>query len=241
MIPVIDLLDGRVVRGVGGRRAEYRPITSPLVTAPDPLTVATALRQLCGHATLYVADLDAILHRQPHTVLYEQLTSAGGTLLVDAGVREVADALAVAATGADVIVGLETVADALTLRRIAEAISTDRLVFSVDLMHGCSLGGAGWPDRAPDIIEQVLACGITRLIVLDLADVGTDSGGSTEGLCRQILTCWPTVRLIAGGGVRGPDDLARWSQVGVEGVLIASALHDGRIAREDIEGIANNN
>jgi uncharacterized protein related to proFAR isomerase len=34
--------------------------------------------------------------------------------------------------------------------------------------------------------------------------------------------------------VRGPDDLSRWSQIGVQSVLVASALHDGRITREDL-------
>jgi phosphoribosylformimino-5-aminoimidazole carboxamide ribotide isomerase len=36
------------------------------------------------------------------------------------------------------------------------------------------------------------------------------------------------LELVAGGGIRGPEDLARLEARGVSAALIASALHDGR-------------
>uniref|UniRef100_A0A7C2NXC1 HisA/hisF family protein n=1 Tax=Schlesneria paludicola TaxID=360056 RepID=A0A7C2NXC1_9PLAN len=237
VLPVIDILDGQVVRGVGGRRDEYRPIVSSLVAGSDPLEVAAALRRVCGPSSLYVADLDAILHRKPHVELYRQL-AALGPVLVDAGVQDVTDAMTVADSGAEVIAGLETVPDNSGLRRIVKAVGTDRVVFSVDLRRGRSLGGPGWPNAPLAVAEEVLETGIQRLIVLDLADVGSHTGGSTADLCREIRRRWPTARVIAGGGVRGRDDLACWEQIGVEGVLVASALHEGRITAADISEAA---
>jgi uncharacterized protein related to proFAR isomerase len=43
------------------------------------------------------------------------------------------------------------------------------------------------------------------------------------------------VDLIAGGGVRGLDDLKALADAGCDAALVASALHDGRLSREDIE------
>ena len=43
LIPVIDLLDGQVVRGVRGERARYRPIESALCRGSEPLAVSRAL------------------------------------------------------------------------------------------------------------------------------------------------------------------------------------------------------
>ena len=43
VIPVIDLKDGVVVRGVAGRRDEYRPIESRFASDPRPATVAQGL------------------------------------------------------------------------------------------------------------------------------------------------------------------------------------------------------
>ena len=36
--------------------------------------------------------------------------------------------------------------------------------------------------------------------------------------------------VFAAGGVRGEDDLARLRAIGVAGVLVATALHDGRLS-----------
>ncbi|MGL6094644.1 MAG: HisA/HisF-related TIM barrel protein, partial [Fimbriiglobus sp.] len=60
IIPVIDVLGGVVVRAVGGRRGEYRPVKSRLTRSTDPVEVARVLLDATGATELYVADLDAI-------------------------------------------------------------------------------------------------------------------------------------------------------------------------------------
>jgi phosphoribosylformimino-5-aminoimidazole carboxamide ribotide isomerase len=39
----------------------------------------------------------------------------------------------------------------------------------------------------------------------------------------------PDLRLVVGGGIRGVEDLASARQLGCDGVLVATALHDGQI------------
>jgi uncharacterized protein related to proFAR isomerase len=39
---------------------------------------------------------------------------------------------------------------------------------------------------------------------------------------------------MTGGGIRNRDDLKRFSAHSVDAVLVASALHDGRLKREDV-------
>ena len=93
------------------------------------------------------------------------------------------------------------------------------------------LGDAGaWssPDAAA-IASQAVALGIRSIIVLDLVRVGMAGGTGTEELCRRIVAEHPHVEVVAGGGIRGPDDLARLEAAGVHAALVASALHDGRI------------
>src|SRR4051794_10759704 len=60
VIGVIDVMGGVVVRGVGGRRSEYRPVASSLCASAAPLDVAEAFRRECGIGELYLADLEAI-------------------------------------------------------------------------------------------------------------------------------------------------------------------------------------
>src|SRR5216684_7133564 len=100
VLPVLDLLEGVVVRGVGGRRDEYRPVVSRLVDRPDPFSVARAFRDQLGLTRLYVADLDAILHQRPNREVYRSLADEGLELLVDAGLRDVKSAELNLAAGA---------------------------------------------------------------------------------------------------------------------------------------------
>src|SRR5262245_27511643 len=92
ILPVLDLLNGIVVRGVAGKREEYRPIESRLVDSADVLPVARAFREQLGLTRIYLADLDAILHQHPNPDLYRELAEDGFELLVDAGLRNVESA-----------------------------------------------------------------------------------------------------------------------------------------------------
>ena len=110
VVPVLDLMGGRVVRGVAGRRAEYRPVVSRLTASPEPLAVARAFRQEFGLTELYVADLDAVAGGEPAFALYDLWAADGFQLWIDAGVRGMERARRVAEAGAEaVVVGLETV------------------------------------------------------------------------------------------------------------------------------------
>jgi phosphoribosylformimino-5-aminoimidazole carboxamide ribotide isomerase len=233
ILPVIDILDGGVVRGVAGRRSEYRPIQSRWTGSAEPETVAAALRHAFGFQRFYIADLDGILSRQPHLDLYRRLSGGGYELAIDAGVRTANDAAGILECGAtEVVAGLETLASAGELSGMIERHTAARIVFSLDLRAGqpCVAPQADWRESTPfGIAAEAYDLGVRRMIVLDLADVGSDTGGSTATLCQELLSRFPDLHVIAGGGVRGPDDLARWSQAGIHELLIASALHDGRL------------
>jgi len=69
--------------------------------------------------------------------------------------------------------------------------------------------------------------------MIDLARVGTRSGLDLE-LVARVREAAPGLVLLAGGGVRGLDDLARLSDAGCDGALVATALHDGRIGAAEI-------
>jgi HisA/HisF family protein len=253
IIPVIDLLGGVVVRGIAGRRSEYRPIESKLCGSAEPAAIAQALVAHFQFEQLYVADLDAIAGAEPAWETYEQIAATGVRLLVDAGVAELPRAKALAdfsAAGqplAGVIVGLECLESPRPLREIAQAIGSERLIFSLDMQQGRPLvrGGLWAQMNTGEIAMLAHACGARRMILLDLADVGVAQGVSTAPLCAELRrTEWGAqpsgpraTQLIAGGGVRGPADFDHLAAAGYNAVLVASALHDGRLTRDDIGAI----
>ena len=238
VLPVLDLLNGVVVRGIAGRRSEYQPLQSRLTADVGPVDVARALRSQFGFDRFYVADLDAILHQRPNWQVYQQLIQDGFELLIDAGIRCVDEAVSVRNCGAEPIIGLESCPDPEVLAKIVAA-NPGAITFSLDLQRGCPMvpTDSTWLPEPLEIARQVVECGVTRIIVLDLADVGTSSGGGTQELCRKLLIDFPELELTCGGGVRGMDDLRTFKNLGAKSILVASALHDGRLTPAELASI----
>jgi phosphoribosylformimino-5-aminoimidazole carboxamide ribotide isomerase len=230
-------MHGQVVRGVAGRRAEYRPIVSTLTTSADPVDVARALRDHFGTGELYLADLDAIGGAEPAERIYDSLHNRGFHLWVDAGVRSAADVSAVAAMSVgSVVVGLETVHGPDVLAEAVRRIGRQRVVFSLDLRDGQPLTDpVPWgADNSWGIAARVMGAGIRRLLVLDLARVGVGAGVGTEEFCARLRQAYPQLQIAAGGGIRGDEDVRRLYVRGVDYVLVASAMHDGRLTGEQV-------
>jgi phosphoribosylformimino-5-aminoimidazole carboxamide ribotide isomerase len=246
VIPVIDLLGGQVVRGLGGQRDLYRPIQSTIATDAQPASISRAFAQQFRLTMAYVADIDAITSAvdEKHLFVpqYQRIAEAGLAMWLDAGIgtpaaaREVRETMHAASLDVDYVVGLETLAPERELSEIAIEFGRHRTVFSLDLKRGQPITRTRWFACHPaEIVGCVLAAGISRIIVLDLADVGMQAGTNTLDLCRRLRREFGSaIELVAGGGVRGRDDLAALADAGCDAALVASALHDGRLTAEDI-------
>lgn len=237
IIPVIDILNSVVVRGVAGQRTEYLPIKSRITSSVEPLAVANAFRDTFGLSTLYVADLDAILNAEPNFEIYQALQSDGFELFIDSGLRNAFDAEALLMAGASkVIAGLETWPSLATLEMMLQRVRPERVIFSLDLKAGQSIRKLDdvMSNDPIDIGCAAIESGIRELIVLDLAAVGVSSGPTTLGICQSLRDFAPKLELITGGGIRSSNDLSKLRSDGINGVLVASALHDGSIRPDDL-------
>ena len=247
VVPVIDLMNGQVVRGIAGRRSEYRPIQSSIAADARPATVSRAFVERFGFDTVYVADLDAIMHRKPDVQAWEEIRGAGLELWLDAGVgtpqgaAALDERLTATAPSTIIVVGLESVPAPLCVFDIAARCRGRRFAFSLDLQQGRPATKISmWKDEQPlEIARWVIKASVQRLIVLDLADVGIAAGTRTLELCRDIRRLFPAIELIAGGGVRGSGDLQALADAGCDAALVASALHDGRLTAEDVRQAEN--
>lgn len=228
MVPVVDVLGGRVVRAQRGERASYRPIVSPLAAGSDPATIARALLSRCAPAAapvLYVADLDAILGGAPQVPALSALGRAwpGLVLWIDAGFAGAHAAQALRrAPGLQgvrwrAVYGSESIVDPAAL----DGLAADRhAILSLDARHARPLDPAGcWqrPHAWPGTV-----------VVMTLDRVGADAGPDLDTFAR-LRALAPERRWIGAGGVRDAGDLAAAAAAGAEGWLVASALHDGRI------------
>jgi len=229
IIPVLDILNQTVVRGIAGQRDDYRPIQSRLTQSSQPLEVACALRDEFDFSEFYVADLDA------------SLREAGFRFLLDCGLRCASDSTCLnSRPGISVVAGLETLSASHELGKLVQQWGAPQTVFSLDLKQGKPLVSHS-PENEFALINDPLKIaelsiqqGIQQMILLDLAQVGTGQGTGTETLCRTLRSLHPELKLITGGGIRNRDDLTAQAESGADGVLVASALHDGRIGKEAV-------
>jgi phosphoribosylformimino-5-aminoimidazole carboxamide ribotide isomerase len=241
LIPVLDLLRGQAVHARAGKRQSYRPVQSALLPgrAGDPVALARAYHTTLGAWRCYVADLDAIEGWTPQVKLIRALADAehgfGPGLLVDGGVATTRAAEALLEAGATtLVVGLETLKGFKDLAAIVKAVGGDRVVFSLDLLHGkpVQLHSHRISSQDPVGLElgaRAAEAGVSALLVLDLAVVGTGSGPQNlellEGLKRLV-----GLPVYAGGGVRSTEDLRLLEDAGCDAALVGSAIHSGAIA-----------
>ncbi len=213
-------MGGVAVRARAGRRDAYRPLESALCPGSSrPEAVVEGFLALHSFRRFYVADLDAILGRGGHDATLEALARAFPALefWVDAGFPDPAAAAAWQARGLGrPVLGSESLAVAP-----GAAAMPAQGVLSLDFRDDGFLGPAGLDGAVERWPGDVIA--------MTLGRVGMGRGPDLETLSR-LRRLAPGTRLHAAGGVRHAGDLAALAALGVAGVLLASALHDGRIS-----------
>lgn len=223
IVPVIDIRHGAVVRARAGERQAYAPIETPLSPTADPVDVARGLLAAMPARILYVADLDAIEGRPMNHGALRHIAKAcvGTELWVDGGFAAERDALAFLDQGLGrIVLGSESQKDEGLLRRLG-----DTAVLSLDRRADVALG--------PAILHEDASLWPRDVIVMTLARVGTGSGPDVARIATAKMRA-PHVNVFAAGGLRGPEDVPPLKQAGAAGVLVASALHDGRLRREHL-------
>ncbi|HWL08141.1 MAG TPA: HisA/HisF-related TIM barrel protein [Planctomicrobium sp.] len=234
LIPVLDLMQGEVVRGRAGNRGQYQPNISGLTPGSDPVQTVLAFKEAFHPNWLYIADLDAIRHgHAPHPVI-STMIECGIPLAVDAGVSSVQQAETLIEMGVGkVIIGLETLPQLDLLGPIISSVGSDRIVFSLDLRDGQPLGAGTEGMHPAHILSIAVECGVRHVIVLEFSHIGTSRGVPTGAFCHTVKERRPDLIVWTGGGVRHVADLHRLQLARVDGAMVASALHDGLITPAD--------
>jgi len=234
LIPVLDLRGGVVIRGQAGQRGNYLPNTSQLVSSAEPVATCRALLRSFSPQSIYVADLDGIEHARPQLDLIEHLARCPVDLAVDAGTSTLEQADDLLHRGVKkVIIGLETLPHLEEMRAFVKTFGAERVLFSLDLMDGDCIGPDARGKNPFEVVAQAIDAGVRQMIVLDLSQVGMNRGVSTVSLCHSIKNRWSELVVWTGGGIRALADLHKLSLSRVDGAMVASALHDGRLTPSD--------
>ena len=102
-----------------------------------------------------------------------------------------------------------------------------RCILSLDFKQGLFLGDEALLYRSENWPKNVIVMNLDRIS----SQQGPDLALLTE------LSSKSSSQIVAAGGVRDETDLVRLKQQGIEQVLVASALHNGRINKHVLQSI----
>jgi len=225
IIPVIDIRSGVVVRARAGDRDAYRPIASPLAITSAPVDVVAGFLALHSFERIYIADLDAIQgsgdNRREIEALIERFPAM--RFMVDAGAKSCDWR---GAPRIEYVIGSESLRDSECLRAVKD---DPDVLLSLDFRDNVFLG--------PDALDLCPELWPSQVIVMTLGRVGVGAGPDFARI-SQIIARAGGRRVYAAGGVRDAHDLARLEIIGAAGALVATALHDGTLTRDDLDRFA---
>ena len=219
--PAIDVLEGRVVRLLEGRREQVT------VEGGDPVRAAERFAA-AGASWLHLVDLDGAFSGTPELALVERIAVTGLPVQVGGGYRtvELVDA-ALAAGAARVLVGTAALDEAF-LTSVVERFG-DRVAVAIDARDG-RVAVDGWTRREDAtpiaLARRCAAAGVSRLVVTSTRRDGTLAGPDVA-LLEQLLGAGLPV--VAAGGIASLDDLQTLRELGCEGAVVGSALWLDRI------------
>ena len=231
VIPVIDVLNGVVVHAVRGRRKEYRLLQSILCKSVEPLEVAKVFKDL-GFSELYVADLDAIIDCSTKFQTLKSIANETDLkLMVDVGVTDIERAQKLLESGiSKLIIGTETLQSKSFVGEAVRLFGRQHVIVSLDLKDEKVLVKLGFDGyKSPlCLLRDFKQMGVSQVIILDLARVGSGEGVDVDSLKKVIAEVG--VETYVGGGVRDINDLVELANLGVSGTLVATSLHNGKIS-----------
>ena len=214
IIPVIDILDGKVVHAIRGQRNAYQPITSSLSHCSQPNNILQGFLGLYPFETFYIADLNAIMNKGNNAAVIEKLITKYPRYLfwLDAGANITGTSPSM--TNLVPIIGSET---NITETELADFRKQHNdIVLSLDFRDKRLLGNTSLLESAREWPENI--------ILMDLDRVGTRSGHDRE-LLNNILTAYRDHNVFIAGGIHDLSELLELKHCGVSGVLLATLNH----------------
>lgn len=228
IIPCLDVLDKRVVKGVRFQK---------LVDAGDPMDLAAKYSDE-GADELVLLDISATLEkRKPFLDVIEKVARRVAIpLTVGGGIRSLDDILVLLRQGADKVSLNSILArDPLLLTRASERVGCQALVGAIDAIRKNSSWTvrimSGTQETQIDAIEwatTLAARGAGELLVTSMDMDGTKSGYDVELLRR--LADAVNVPIIASGGAGSKEHVLDALTIGkADAVLAASIFHFNEI------------
>ena len=231
LIPAIDIIDGKCVRLTKG---DYDTKT----VYGDPVEMARMLEDK-GFQRLHIVDLDGAKSR--HIVNVDALRGItsqtrlkvdfGGGIKTDDDIEKAFDNGAAMVTIGSVAISAPDLFDGWLYKYGAE-----KIILGADVRNG-KISINGWKEDSDTDLLPFLARyvehGVKTVLCTEISRDGM-LGGTAVELYSQIMAAYPTLHLIASGGVSKAEDIHELNRRGIPAVVFGKSIYEGRIDLDEL-------
>jgi phosphoribosylformimino-5-aminoimidazole carboxamide ribotide isomerase len=233
VIPAIDIIEGKCVRLSQGDYNQKKIYNS------DPLEVAKQFENQ-GFRRLHLVDLDGAKakHIVNARVLDRIATGTnlkidfGGGIKTDDDIRLVFNCGAVQAT-----IGSVAISDKELFFKWLQQYGTEHLILGADVKDN-KIAVSGWLNitevSLSEFLEEYKNKGVTYILCTDISKDGMLQGTNLE-LYKNLRHEFPTLKIIASGGVTEISEIDELNKIGIYGAIIGKAIYEEKISIEDLK------
>ena len=224
IFPAVDILGGRCVQLVQGKRESA-------TAYGDPLSCATRWLDE-GAEALHVINLDGAFGASGKNagLIKDLVKKTGVEIELGGGIRSVEDAARWLDTGVTrVIISTLATQDPACIRQLSGEYGSGRVMAGVDAKGG-QVAVHGWQETVGDYIGWAVRfedLGAGSLLYTNVDVEGLQQGVRFEPVKRLIDRVG--IPVVVAGGISARSDVAGLREAGAWGAVLGSALYSGKI------------
>ncbi|OPY37927.1 MAG: Imidazole glycerol phosphate synthase subunit HisF [Methanoregula sp. PtaU1.Bin051] len=230
IFPAVDILDGRCVQLVQGKRESATAYGEPLACAKR------WIRE--GADALHVINLDGAFGASQKNagLIKDIIAKTGIEIQLGGGIRSVKDASGWLETGVSrVILGTAATTNPEIIRTLADEFGEKRVMAGIDAKGG-QIAVDGWQRTAGDVISwvkrfEMLGAGSFLYTNVDVEGL---QQGVAFGPVRKVIDAARRPVVVA-GGVSSVADVTGLKEAGACGAVLGSALYAGKITLKEAQ------
>ena len=226
LIPAIDIIDGKCVRLTKG---DYNTKT----VYGNPVEMALMLADK-GFERLHIVDLDGAKSKHIVNVkVLSEITSKtklkvdfGGGIKTDDDIKMAFDNGAALVTIGSVAISNPELFDGWL-----EKYGADKIILGADVRNG-RISINGWKEDSDTkllpFLERYVKHEVKNVLCTEISKDGM-MGGTAVELYSEIMNAYPTLHLIASGGVSKQEDINELNRRGIPAVVFGKSIYEGKI------------
>jgi phosphoribosylformimino-5-aminoimidazole carboxamide ribotide isomerase len=227
LIPAIDIIDGKCVRLTKG---DYN---NKKIYNENPITVAQDFEKQ-GFKRLHIVDLDGAKSNHIVNVDVLRRITSETNLIVDfgGGIKTDNDIELAFQNGASMVtIGSIAVTQPELFVSWLDKYSPERIILGADVRNG-KISINGWKEDSTEellpFLKYYIDKGINKVLCTDISKDGMLQGTAIE-LYKNVMKEYPSLQLIASGGVSCLSDIIELENNGIPAVVFGKAIYEGKI------------